>query len=363
MDGHPRPHCREAVAALSATDGERRIVIRCDGDSRAEPLGLTFAAERVVADPVPAVLRCPAMTPIPGRGLFGSILCPVDFSTHSSRALAFAALVAKRSGGSVSAMFVNDPLLVAAAAAAYDPRALASRSRAELDRFARRAMKAHPPTKRVTMFVTEGQPAREIVKAARKLKSRLIVLGSEGLGGTPKLFFGSTTARVLAQAPTAVLAVPPSGTRVPKASWPGRRIVAAIGLGRHAARDVDAAVQIARWFDATLSLVHVVETSRLPGWLAGLTGGHDATSADRARAALERLAQRSRSAVPTDTYVLAGEPAAQVAAVASKLDAGLVIVALRRAPGFLGARQGSITYGVVREANTPVLALPPGWRP
>ena len=64
---------------------------------------------------------------------FRSILCAVDFSVHSRQALQFAAAVAKRFRGRVTVLFVNDPLLLAAARQAYgDERQLIEQSRAEL---------------------------------------------------------------------------------------------------------------------------------------------------------------------------------------------------------------------------------------
>ena len=52
--------------------------------------------------------------------LFETILCPVDFSDHSRQALAYAALLASRSKGQLIVIFVEDPMLVAAAGVAYD---------------------------------------------------------------------------------------------------------------------------------------------------------------------------------------------------------------------------------------------------
>jgi nucleotide-binding universal stress UspA family protein len=304
------------------------------------------------------------MTTSPNRSPFASILCPVDFSTHSKRALEYAALVARRSGGALSVLFVNDPLLVSAAAAAYDERALASRSRTELSLFVKKTLRSRAPTRhRVATFVTAGNPAGEIVKTARRLESRLIVVGSEGLGGAPKLFFGSTTAQVLARSAVPVLAVPPAGSGPAKASWPGRRVLAAISLGRHAARDVAAAAELARWFGATLALAHIVEPTRLPGWLSRQPAGHDRSRVEAAKAKLGKLAADAGPARFAEGHVLVGEPAAQIATLASELGAGLVVVTLRKAPGLFGARQGSMTYRVVREARTPVLALPSAWRP
>lgn len=52
--------------------------------------------------------------------LFQSILCPVDFSTHSRIALQHAMAIAHRTGGRLTAMYADDPMLAAAVGAGYD---------------------------------------------------------------------------------------------------------------------------------------------------------------------------------------------------------------------------------------------------
>ena len=44
---------------------------------------------------------------------FFKILCPVDFSEHSQRAVRFAALFARSFGSQITVLHVNDPVLVA----------------------------------------------------------------------------------------------------------------------------------------------------------------------------------------------------------------------------------------------------------
>ena len=72
--------------------------------------------------------------------LFQTVLCPVDFSDHSRQALAYAALLAARSKGRLVVIFVEDPLLAAAAAVAYDEKALIDKGRKELRRLVERTI-------------------------------------------------------------------------------------------------------------------------------------------------------------------------------------------------------------------------------
>ena len=142
------------------------------------------------------------------------ILCPVDFSGASRSALRHAADLADRSRGTVEVLFVNDPLLTAAAAAAYDVRGLARSAEVALQAFVRRTFSGSPSRARsVTCMTALGRPAPEIVKAARRSRADLIVIGSHGLSGVRKLMLGSVTEEVLKTAATPVLVVPPRAVR------------------------------------------------------------------------------------------------------------------------------------------------------
>jgi nucleotide-binding universal stress UspA family protein len=296
------------------------------------------------------------------RAAFTSILCPVDFSKHSRAALRYAAAFAERSGGRVTALFVNDPFLVSAAAAAYDEKALVAQSGAELQRFVRRVLGARAGS--ADSVVAMGEPVRQIQRFARSLAADLIVVGSEGLGGASRLFFGSTTARVLAQSGVPVLAVPPSDRVVTAApvGWPSSRVLAAIDLGRDAVHDVAAAADVARWFALPLSLVHVVEHTRLPGWLSLKPARHDKERGNQARVRLSKLAKTAVPEGSADAHVLVGEPAEQIANLATELRADLLVVTMRGDDRLFGDRKGATTYRVVQEAGKPILAVPAGWR-
>jgi nucleotide-binding universal stress UspA family protein len=148
-------------------------------------------------------------------GPFRSIVCPVDFSRPSRSALRAAAAVAAASGGELTVLFVTDPLLnTAAAAAAYDTAAMARQTDRELKRFVKQVLKrSRLPARALRFVATFGKPAPEIVKVARQSKADLIVMGTRGLGGARRLLLGSTTEQVLRTAVVPVLAVPPSVAR------------------------------------------------------------------------------------------------------------------------------------------------------
>lgn len=296
---------------------------------------------------------------------FRSVLCPIDFSSHSRAVLRHAAVLATRSRARVTVLFVNDPLLVAAAGAAYHDRTLAQTSREELIRFTASSLASRQVGRLSLAYATAvGSPASEIVAAAGRLHSDLIVLGTHGLTGANKLFFGSTTHRVLQRSPVPVLAVPAARGRARKdvavaRSWPGPRILAAIDLDRRTSRDAEAAADIARGFGAELLLVHVLPPVQAPSWFRADLATHERRRLARARAQLDATARRLGRRVACTSRVVVGHPPDRIAALASDDNIGLVVMTLREPQGLWGTRRGSIAYRVLSYATTPVLALPP----
>src|SRR4051812_46322454 len=157
---------------------------------------------------------------------FRSILCPVDFSKQSADALRCA--VAIRGGGRVTVLTVIDPLLLAAAGAVYHTRRdFLRRTRVELEEFVSRSVGADG--RHVHRVVGQGDAADAILKAAKRLKSDLIVMGTHGMTGVERLFVGSTTEQVLRRVTIPVLAVPrahPSAGGRRLADQPVARLIA-----------------------------------------------------------------------------------------------------------------------------------------
>lgn len=294
---------------------------------------------------------------------FSSILCAVDFSDHSRVALQFAAALSRRTHASLSLMFVNDPLLVAAAAAAYSTSTLGAATQTELRRFAASTLPARVLRSAAPGYATAlGKPAREILRAVARNRHDLVVVGTKGLSGAQRLLLGSTTSAILRRAGVPVLAVPPADAlpdarSVVPVSWPGRTIVAAIELGPRARNDVQRAADVARWFDTRLLLVHVVPVPAAPPWFSANLDAHLRIERSKAETVLEALRAGLKD-VRSTVCVRVGYPPDEIAAVAAEQKAGLIVMALRSRAGLFGEAAGSWAYHVLCHGVAPVLALP-----
>jgi nucleotide-binding universal stress UspA family protein len=153
---------------------------------------------------MPKRLRLDAQKP------FRHILCPCDFSRYSRKALQYAATLAAHTASDMTVLFVNDALLDAAGAAAYDERALKKASENELRQFVQRAIAGFhgKPLSAIKYSVTVGDPAEQIQKTVRRLRNDLVVMGTHGLTGLPRVLFGSTTEKFLRLATVPVLLIP-----------------------------------------------------------------------------------------------------------------------------------------------------------
>ena len=139
---------------------------------------------------------------------FRNVVCAVDFSKVSRGALRTAAALVRASHGRLSVVFVTDPWLVAAGAAAHDGRASAASTRTALERFIRQALPAAARPRRTAAVVVAGTPSDEILKQAKRSRADLIVMGTRGMGGVARLLLGTTAEAVLRKTRIPALAVP-----------------------------------------------------------------------------------------------------------------------------------------------------------
>jgi nucleotide-binding universal stress UspA family protein len=143
--------------------------------------------------------------------VFTSILCPVDFSPHAERALGYAFDLARLTGAHLTIVHVLDGLLAAASEASGTRDTLLAQTQQEMQGLlARIAGGSHHARERIGIALVVGEPPEEILKQAAESAVDLIVMGTQGLEGTERLVFGSTTEHVLRESHVPVLAVPPA---------------------------------------------------------------------------------------------------------------------------------------------------------
>ena len=137
-----------------------------------------------------------------------SVLCPIDFSDASRGALRYAAVVANHLKAELTVLTVTDPLLTEAAEMSSSIEHLPEAIRRELHRFSQKSFEGAVTPEAVRFEVATGKPAVEVLRVAKERPPSLIVMSTHGLTGVRKLFFGSTTERVLRETTVPILLTP-----------------------------------------------------------------------------------------------------------------------------------------------------------
>jgi universal stress protein A len=295
---------------------------------------------------------------------YPTILCPVDFSDACRDALCYARLIAEHFKGRLILLAVEDPLLMEAVqlakGVAWDPE----ETRRELARFAARALHGNPLRGvDVNFEVTVGKPAKQILQVAREEGADLIVMSTHGLTGARKLFFGSTTERVLRETTVPVLATPGTGKEPHTVDGIRRavgRILVPVDLSAAPGPHVTVAAKIAELLQVPMVMTHVVEPVRSPLAHRLHLPSIELERRGRAEDALGELRATLPAGVQSDALVSYGDPAEEISKVARDRQAGLIVIGLH-ASAMLGARMGSVTYRVLCLSSGLVLGVPPEW--
>lgn len=295
-----------------------------------------------------------------------SVLCPIDFSDPSRAALAYGALIADHFSARLTVLAVDDPLLAEAAATAGIVPSLAEETHRELQRFCTEVLGERiTGSKHLEFRVRTGKPAVEILREARETATDLTVMSSRGHTGVRKMFFGSTTERVLRETSVAVLVTPPERPRAQALIGVARhvsRVLAPIDLTTASPRQVFIAARIAEELSIPLLIAHVVDPISIPSRVRFALPGAESTRRALAEERVEEIATSVTGQLKIETLVLGGDPADEIVKLSEARHANLIVMGLHSSEPF-GPRMGSVTYRVLALTRTLVLAVPPTPKP
>ena len=147
---------------------------------------------------------------IPSDAMFKHILLATDGSAASDNAARIAAELARTHGAALTALYVIEPypyLHVGEASAVGFQAYMSDASQAAVrahTKVAAQCESGSPVTLR-TRSVEDRSACDGIVKSAKELGADLVVVGSHGRSGIPRLMLGSVAAQVVAQSAVPVL--------------------------------------------------------------------------------------------------------------------------------------------------------------
>jgi nucleotide-binding universal stress UspA family protein len=295
------------------------------------------------------------------------ILCAVDFSDFSRRALDQALSVARSHGSTVTVLHVIAPAPAAVASNYYfgaetpPPLLLSMMDRETATRELERLVNTEsiPGVKVETLVAESFEVHREILAQAARLHPNLLVLGTHGRSGFERLFLGSTAEKVLRKASCPVMTVPPNAPdAMVSGPVPFRQIVCGIDFSRSSRAALDYAMALAREDRAALAVVHVIDTHPMYVDFAPPAAIDLHAWTEQASAGLHELVpQKVRATCNVTEVVREGKPYREILEMARELDADLIVLGVhgRGAADLLFF--GSTTHHVVREGHCAVLTL------
>jgi nucleotide-binding universal stress UspA family protein len=187
------------------------LVMGTHGRSGFERLLLGSVAEKVLRKAGCPVMTVPKLSDTAPAGpvLYKRILCPVDFSESSLRALQYAVSLAQETDGQLTVLHVIAHEFELSAGIRYDAavsvkNVLEAREQALLRRL-QEIVAGAPDFGRLDSLMTHGKPWREILRVAGDRDCDVIVMGVQGRGAADLLLFGSTTQHVVREAACPVL--------------------------------------------------------------------------------------------------------------------------------------------------------------
>jgi len=171
---------------------------------------LGSAAEEVVRSaPCPVLTVREKKSPTPLERI-DRIMVPIDFSTHSQTALAYAEKIARVYNAQLQLVHVVEDrvhpsfyLTGKQSIFEFMPE-IKSRSEQQIEKMCRQANCSDVPS---DIFIIEGMASRDLIKFAEENQTDLIVISTHGLSGIEHFFLGSIAEKVVRRSPCPVFTV------------------------------------------------------------------------------------------------------------------------------------------------------------
>jgi len=292
---------------------------------------------------------------------FRQVLCPIDFSEPSKRALAYAVAFADWHKARLTVMHVAptfEPALVPPVRYDEPGDVVFPVQREEvLDALRRAAKAAGASPSRVEAVAEAGDPVPMILDQAVSWPADLVVIGTQGRSGLDRALLGSVAERVMQKAPCAVLTVPPAAHAASASPVAIRRILCPVDFSPSSLVALGFALDMARQVHAAVTVLHVVDGPAESGPPA-----HTQPVAPESASLLADGRARLQAAVPAEAaglqvaqVVVAGHATREILRHAAEEDSDIILMGAQGREGIGLTLLGSTTERVVRDAACPVL--------
>ncbi len=192
---------------------------------------------------------------------------------------------------------------------------------------------------KINTLVMRGKVYEEIVKAAKTLKAKFIVMATSDSGS----FIGSNTLRVVREAPCPVITIGGSVHR------PGcKNIVLPLDLTKETNEKVSEAIEIAGYFGSAIRVVSLVDTD-------------DEFIVNKLKRHLSQVKEfiKSKGVTCTGEMIKGHDVAKSIIDYAKKVKADLIMIMTQQEINFTQFFIGSAAQQIINHSDIPVLSIHP----
>jgi nucleotide-binding universal stress UspA family protein len=186
---------------------------------------------------------------------FTEVLIATDFGQEADRALAYAKSVVRGSDGELLLVHVAEPvphIAIPEGGWVDDPL----RAQREIDQTEAAGVALRAEGLHAVALCRFGSVAEEVAEAARNHRANLVVVGTHGRHGLPRVFFGSHAERIADALQIPILIVGPKAPLAASPQWKPKNILCTTSLDRNGAHLVAYAYKLSHEHDAHLEIAY-----------------------------------------------------------------------------------------------------------
>jgi nucleotide-binding universal stress UspA family protein len=268
------------------------------------------------------------------------ILVPIDFSEQSLIALGQSVNFARITKASLTLIYVIEDHFHLPFVKPKEDKSLEKNIKKELEKISHETHLKHAVN--TDFIIAHGKVYEEIQKAARKQKSSLIIMGTNGSVGL-KRFIGSNALRVIREAPCAVITIKGKKHR------PGcKNILLPLDVSKETKEKISKAIELANLYGSHIYLMSVLTTD----------DEFIVNKLKRQMASVENFIKEHNVSCSHE-FVTGNDVAEEISKYAKKIKADLVILMTQKEMGWTDMFLSDEAQEVLNETDVPVLSIRP----
>lgn len=268
------------------------------------------------------------------------ILVPIDFSEQSLIAVGQSVNFARITRASITLIYVLEGHFHLPFTKQKEDKSLEKNIKKELEKISSETyLKQGVKT---DFIITHGKVYEEIQKAARKLKSSLIIMGTNGSIGI-KRFIGSNALRVIREAPCAVITIKGKKHR------PGcKNILLPLDVSKETKEKVTKAIELAGLYGSHIYLMSVLTTD----------DEFIVNKLKRQMVSVETFIKEHNVSCSHE-FISGGDVAEEIVKYGKKIKADLIILMTQKEMGWTDMFLSDDAQKVLNDTDVPVLSIRP----